>query len=124
MFTNDQSIENIQQLFAQLRKYLELQKEYTRLEVTEKLTMLLSMLILVLVLLVLGIVALFYLSFTLAYLLSPLVGGLLGSYAIITGFILLLMVLIACLRKRLIINPVLRFLAGLFLTNDKENADE
>ena len=45
MFTDDKSIENIQQLFAEFKKFLVLQKEYTKLELTEKLTILLSTLI-------------------------------------------------------------------------------
>ena len=36
---------NIQQLFAEFKKFLVLQKEYTKLELTEKLTILLSTLI-------------------------------------------------------------------------------
>ena len=42
MFADDKSIENFQQLFFEFKKYLELQKEYTKLELTEKLTILLS----------------------------------------------------------------------------------
>ena len=48
MFADDKSIENMQQLFIEFKKYLELQKEYTKLEVTEKLSKLLSTLLLVL----------------------------------------------------------------------------
>lgn len=56
MFTDDKSIENIQQLFAEFKKFLVLQKEYTKLELTEKLTILLSTLIMILVLTILGMV--------------------------------------------------------------------
>ena len=75
MFADDKSIENFQQLFFEFKKYLELQKEYTKLELTEKLTILFSTLIMVLVLIILGMVALFYLLFALAYVLEPLVGA-------------------------------------------------
>ena len=85
MFTDDKSIENIQQLFAEFKKFLVLQKEYTKLELTEKLTILLSTLIMILVLTILGMVALFYLLFALAYILEPLVGGLMVSFGIIAG---------------------------------------
>ena len=54
MFADDKSIENFQQLFFEFKKYLELQKEYTKLELTEKLTILFSTLIMVLVLIILG----------------------------------------------------------------------
>ena len=55
MFADDKSIENFQQLFFEFKKYLELQKEYTKLELTEKLTILLSTLIMIVVLIILGL---------------------------------------------------------------------
>lgn len=118
MFANDSNIDNLQQLLAELKKYAELQKDYVQLHLVEKLTILTSTLILVFVLLVLGIIALFYLSFTLAYVLEPYVGGLMASYGIITGFIILLIILIVVFRKRLIVQPMVHFLANLLL-NDK-----
>ena len=41
MFADDRSIDNLQQLFIEFKKYLNLQKEYTKLEITEKLSILL-----------------------------------------------------------------------------------
>ena len=63
MFADDRSIENLQQLFVEFKKYLKLQKEYTKLEITEKLSILLSALVLLSVVIIFGMVALFYLSF-------------------------------------------------------------
>ena len=119
MFADDNSIENIQQLFFDFKKYLELQKKYTQLEVAEKLTILLSTLILVLLVVILGMVALFYLSFTLAYILDPIVGGLMVSFAMISCFHILLIALIVAFRKKIIINPMTKFIAGLFIDNNK-----
>lgn len=119
MFADDKSVQTLRQLFVELRKYLELQKEYTRLEITEKLTILLSTLIAVLLVICLGMVALFYLSFTLVYLLAPLVGGSVMSFFLIACFNVLLVILVLVFRKRLIVNPMTRFLAGLFLNKDK-----
>lgn len=119
MFTNDKSVENIQQLFIEFKKYLELQKEYTKLEITEKLSILLSTLILLLLVIILGMVALFYFSFTFAYLLAPVVGGLITSFGLITGFHILLIVLVIAFRKEIIINPMVKFIAGLFLNKNK-----
>ncbi|MCI6211719.1 phage holin family protein [Bacteroides heparinolyticus] len=115
MFADDQSFEKIQQLFVEFRKYLELQKEYTLLEITEKLSKLLSMLLLVILVIVLCVVVLFYLSFTLVYAIAPLVGGLTISYAIVAGFHILLILLVVLFRRKLIINPTVKFIAGLFL---------
>lgn len=66
-------------------------------------------------------VALFYLSFALAYILDPLVGGLMVSFSIIAAFHLLLVLLVITFRKKLIINPMVNFIAGLFFENDNEN---
>lgn len=118
MFSTDKTIDNLQTLFTEVKHYVDLQKDYVKLDITHKLTILLSTLILTLVLVVLGMIALFYLSFTLAYVLEPLVGGLTTSYAIITGGILLLGALIYGCRQRLIIQPLTNFLANLLL-NDK-----
>lgn len=118
MFANDKSIDNLQQLFAELKKYVELQKDYVKLDLVEKLTTLLSTLILVLVLLILGMMVLFYLSFTLAYILEPVVGGLMMSYGLISAGIILIIAGVVVFRKRLIEKPLVNFLANLFL-NDK-----
>lgn len=117
MFADDKSIENMRQLFMEFRKYLELQKEYTQLEVTEKLSKLLATLLLVLLVVLLGVVVLFHLSFALVYVLAPLVGGLMMSFALIACFHILLIVLLVRFRKRLIIDPTVKFIAELFLKN-------
>jgi len=118
MFVNDKTIDNLQSLLTEVKKYIDLQKDYVKLDITHKLTILLSTLILILILVVLGMIALFYLSFTLAYVLEPFVGGLTISYAIITGGILLISLLVYLFRQRLIIQPLTDFLANLFI-NDK-----
>ena len=115
MFTDDKSIENIQQLFAEFKKFLVLQKEYTKLELTEKLTILLSTLIMILVLTIL-----FYLLFVLAYILEPLVGGLMVSFGIIAGINVLLIAIIYFFRRQLIISPMVNFLANLFLNDSNK----
>lgn len=120
MFSSDKNIDNLQQLFQELKKYAEAQKDYIKLELVEKLTILISTLLLVLILITLGIIALFYLSFTFAYVLEPEVGSLTASYAIITACIILLIILITCFRKKLIVHPLVNFLANLFLNNEDE----
>lgn len=124
MFADDKSIENIQQLFLEFKKYLELQKEYTKLEVTEKLSKLLSTLLLVLLVIVLGVVVLFHLSFTLVYVLAPLTGSLMMSFAVIAAFHVLLIALLVAFRKQLIIDPTVRLIAGLFLDNEQPTKPE
>ena len=117
MFNSDQSIGDLQQLFAEVKKYLALQKQYTLLEVAEKLTILLSALILILIIVILGMVALFYLSFTVAYLLAPVLGGVMLSFALITLLVVLLMIGVISFRHTLIINPMAKFIGHLFIPN-------
>lgn len=118
MFATDRTIDSLQALFTEVKHYVDLQKDYVKLDITHKLTILLSTLILIFILVVLGMIALFYLSFTLAYVLEPYVGGLTNSYAIITCGILLIGILIYAFRQKLIIQPLTNFLANLLL-NDK-----
>jgi hypothetical protein len=118
MFATDKTIDSLQALFTEVKHYVDLQKDYIKLDITHKLVVLLSTLILILVLVVLGMIALFYLSFTLAYVLEPHVGGLMNSYAIITGGIILLGGVIYGFRRQLIIRPLTNFIANLLL-NEK-----
>lgn len=123
MFSNNHNIDSLQQLYAEIKKYLLLQKEYTKLEIVEKMTILISTLTMVLILVVLGMIALFYLMFALAYLLESHVGGLANSFGIITGLVILLMFIAYLFRKRLFINPMVNFLGNLFLNdNHPENS--
>ena len=41
MFANDKSIDNLTELFKEVKKYLKLQGEYVKLDLVEKLTILL-----------------------------------------------------------------------------------
>ena len=123
MFSDDRNIENLGQLYAQIKRYLALQKEYARLEVVEKLALLFSTLLLVFIGVALGLVALFYLMFALAYVLEPYV-GLPASFAILGGCSLLLLLFVYSFRKRLIVTPVVRFLAILFMDDRNRKTEE
>lgn len=120
MFINDNSIHSVQQLIKELKAYFEMQKEYTKLELTEKLTILFSTLIFAIVLILISMVILFFLSASLAHWLAPYVGGLVGSYAIIAATLLLFVILVVLLRQKLIINPIANFVGKLFLNNSKD----
>lgn len=117
MFWNDKTLDHLQALFTEAKHYVDLQKDYIKLDMTHKCAVLFSTFILLFALVMLGMIALLYLSFTLAYILEPHVGGLIYSYAIITAGILLLGVLVYGLRKRLIVQPLTRFIANLLLND-------
>ena len=117
MFSDDSSIENFKELFLDIRKYIELQKDYTKLEITEKLTKIFSTLIMVVILIALGTLALFYSLFAFSYLLAPAVGGLAASFGIIVLLLLVICFIITIFRIELIIHLVVNFLSTIFLNS-------
>lgn len=117
MFSQDKSIDNLESLVKEMKKYIELQGEYLKFDLVEKLTILLGTLILILLITVLSMMAVFYFSFMLVYALEPITGSLTGSYAMIGGIILILAFLIYMYRKKLIFQPMVNFLSHLFLDN-------
>ena len=118
MTENKNIPQNFTELLKEIKEYISLQKEYTRLELTEKLTVLLSSLIFILIALILSMVALFFFSFAFAYVIAPYVGGLKISFAIFGGLSFVLIGVAYMTRKRLIIDPMTRFLANLFLNDN------
>ena len=122
MFANDKSIDNLTELFKEVKKYLKLQGEYVKLDLVEKLTILLSTLTLIFVLIILGTMAAFYLSFMLVYVLASATGSLVAGYAIIGGILILLAFIIYRLRQKLIFQPMVSFLARLFLDDSSNNS--
>lgn len=114
--------EILQSVLSEIKHYANLQKDAIVQEMTDKIIVLTYTLILVFALTTLGIIAIFYLSFTLAYFLEPYLGGLVYSYALVTGTIILAGGLIYHFRRRLILQPVTRFLTQLFL-NKKETPE-
>ncbi len=120
MFANDKSIDNLQDLFKEFRKYIELQGQYLRFEAIEKLTILLSTLVLVFILITVGVMALFYFSFMLVYVLATTTGSFAAGYAIIGAALILIALLIYRFRTMLIFQPMVNFLARLFLDDSNK----
>ena len=116
MINTQDPVENFQQLYDDVKKYIQLQTEYVKVEFVEKLTVLISALLIIFLIIILIMGVLFYLFFSVAYLIEPIVGSLAGSFSIISAFYLLLTFLFFMFRKRLVINPLVRFLTRLFLT--------
>lgn len=112
--------DSFQQLYSDVKKYIELQTEYVKVEFVEKLTILLSTLLIIAVVLVLAITGLFYLFFALAYAFEPILGSLAMSFGIISGLYIILIFLFYLLRKRLVINPLVKLLSNLFLTKNNK----
>ncbi len=109
------SVDNMQQIYDELKKYIQLQTEYIKIEFVEKLTILFSKLLIIFIISVLSIAALFYLFFSLAYLLEPIIGSFAGSFASVAALFVIGIFIFYSFRKKFIINPFAKFLSDLFL---------
>lgn len=118
MFSNSKNIESIGKLLLEFKKYLELQKEFVKLDATEKMTVILSAILIVTVLLLLGSIVLLFLTFALAYYLGDVLGSLSLGFGLISAFILLLTVIFYFNRNRMVIQPMARFMTKLILTKE------
>ena len=118
MFSNSKNIESIGKLLLEFKKYLELQKEFVKLDATEKMTVILSAILIVTVLLLLGSIVLLFLTFALAYYLGDVLGSLSLGFGLISAFILLLTVIFNLNRNRMVIQPMARFMTKLILTKE------
>ena len=114
---------SIQSLWTEAKSYLELQKEYLKLDSAEKLSVLLSAVATVAVCLILALAALFFFVIALALWLAKMVGAA-WSFTIVGGAMLLIIIIILLCRKRWIVQPVTRFVAGLFVGEDEEDDEE
>ncbi|MBP8777563.1 MAG: phage holin family protein [Bacteroidaceae bacterium] len=117
---NKETNSSLHGLFEEAKKYVSLQKENLTLGFLEKLTVILSAALLLIVLLGMGMIAAFYFLFALAYAIADSVGGLPISFSIISLGALLIMLCVYLLRERLIIQPICRFLAKLFLPTSEK----
>ena len=114
MLSSAKNIETIAQLVDQLKHYAELQKEYVKLDVIEKVVRLTTVAAMVLAVLVMLMPVVIFTSFAAAQALS-LLTGLGWAYLIIAVFYLLLLVLLLVNRRRWIEKPLVKFLADLLL---------
>jgi len=111
--------ENIQSLWTEAKNYLELQKEYLKLDSAEKLSVLLSAVATTALCLILALVALIFFVVAFAFWLAKWVGTA-QSFTIMGGVLVLVILLTLVFRKRWIVQPVSRFVAKLFVPDDDE----
>lgn len=111
-----------QQLFLDVKSFVELKIDYLQVGLVEKLTRLISTVLVLVAVIIFVLVILFYLLFALAYALAPTL-GFIASFAIIAGIFFILMMIVLLFRKKLIVNPLLKFMVNLFYDETKENTN-
>lgn len=115
--------DNLQSLWAEIKNYLSLQKEYLLMDTAEKLTVLLSAVAIAVVCLTLGAMALFFLLFALAVWIGQIAGNEVLGFLIMGGLLLLLMVIAYAGRKKWIIQPLSRLVVDLFVEGKEEEEE-
>lgn len=115
MFSDEKNIDNLEALVKELKSYVELQRDYFQLDLVQKLSILIATMTVALLVIVFITIGLFYLSFMVAYALESLVGSLSLAYALIGLFFFALAGIAYYWRKQLILQPIVHFLAQLFL---------
>ncbi len=114
MFSNDQNVETIGQLVEEIKRYLNQQTEFVKLDIIEKVVRLITALTLVSIIAIVIMFVLIFASFALAHALGSLIG--LGwAYLIVAAVYILALILLVVYRHRWIERPMVKFLASLFL---------
>lgn len=116
--------DNLQSLWKETKNYLELQKQYLMMDTAEKLTVLLSAVATAAICLTFGAMALFFLLFALASWFGQMIGNMFVGFLIMGIFLLLMMVIAYVKRKQWIIQPLSRLVVGLFIHDDEEEEEE
>lgn len=114
----------IAKLIASLKTYLNLQREYALLELTEKLTRVLTALILGAILFVIAIITVIFLALTCVSFLTWLTGSEILAYGIVTLLFVGLALVLYFMRNRLLLRPLTQFFTTLLLTDDDDDKKE
>lgn len=106
--------ESIQSIFANGKRWIELEIEYAKLTAAEKLTVLMTTLIFGAIGLLMIVLVLILLSFALVHVLEAILSPAL-AFVCVSGILIVLMAILYLLRKPLIENPISRLISKLLL---------
>ena len=119
MFSGNKLTEGLQQLVEEIKEYLLLQKQYVKLDVMDKMTILLSRLILGIIFFILASIAVLFLSITFTVFLESITGNLTVACLITTLIVIALFLCIYILRVPLIEKPMMGFIRKLLETDNE-----
>ena len=118
MFSADEKIAELTHLVREVREYVDLRLELARYDLTAKAIRLISALCLGVIMLLVVAVAFLFLSFSLVQALHEWLHNESAAYLLVGGAYLVLAAMVYWLRKRLIYQPMARFIGHLFLKKD------
>lgn len=106
-------LEEIRKIVAHSKAWLQLEVEYMKLTLAEKITVLLSTLIIGFVCLLLSMTVLIMLAFSLSEVFKMLMSPAL-AYLSTAGALIVLVLIFYLLRRPLLLNPIARLISSLF----------
>lgn len=115
MLSSDKNVETIAQLIEVLKHYLELEGEYAKLTLIDKVVRLCTAIALAIIFILLAVAVLTFFWMGIAFWLSHAI-GLTAAFLCISAAHLLLLILFYTFRKSWIERPLVRFLASLLLS--------
>ena len=107
--------EKYKQIIDSLKQSAKVELEYSKLTLSEKLSILLSRGIIVLIIIIFAACALFLLEWGLTHWLIQLTGSLWIGVLVSLAVLMVILVVLFGYRKQLVINPVTRFVTKLLL---------
>ncbi len=110
-----------QRFLDEAKNYIGLRYRMLKLELLEKLSSIIAVLVLVLIVVVLLLAALTYFAIAAAYALKPILGGIGYSFCLLGGIFVILVAIIALLRKPLIVNPLIKSLSAILFNENEED---
>ena len=115
MFSTDHNLSSLKDLVVEIKEYLGMRYELVKLDLVSKFTILIATLFLCILLLFLLGVTLLFLSYSAAKGIAAAIDNESLAFLIVASFYLVLALVLYLFRKRLIFQPVTRFLCELFL---------
>lgn len=107
-------------LVNNVKEYADLQLQLLKLNIVEKTSQILSLLIVIIAGTILLMAAFVYFSMMFVLWMKTLTGSLTYGFLIIAGFFLLLFILFVLLRKKMIINPIIKKMSSILFSESGE----
>jgi len=111
--------EKYKQIIDSLKQSAKVELEYSKLTLSEKLSILLSRGIIVLIIIIFAACALFLLEWGLTHWLIQLTGSLWIGVLVSLAVLMVILIVLFGYRKQLVINPVTRFVTKLLLNPEE-----
>ena len=111
---SEDSKSNISAIWADIKEYISVQKEYCKLTVIEKLSLIVSFLLVTLFCIGFFFLAFFYCSLALLFLLENAFGSIIPALFLVGAMNVLVLLLLLAFKKYLFINPVVRLVSKMF----------